>query len=418
MFADSASPMDALRLAFVAALCLLVLLIDLASSDVIAVAQLYPAALLPLYGLRSRRVLGAFAALAIALVVAAGLAGGALVPEALASRALSVAMIGLTIGCLDRLGGRERDLLRLALIDPLTGVFNRRSFFEFSGKEEARTRRGGHQFAVLMLDIDHFKQINDGFGHPAGDQVIKTLADICGRTLRPSDVIARYGGEEFVINLPDTDRRHALTVAERLRRAVAETTVASDAGAITFTVSIGVATCSDATPLREAIASADRALYRAKHNGRNRVEATVAAVPPMPTPAVPNAAMRPPETAAGKGVLVVDDEAEIRELVAEWLTTNGYAVRTAEDASAALRMLETDPEIALIFTDIMMPGGLDGFDLSRQAELIRPDIKVLYMSGFAASAVTRAARGEVARVLRKPFRLDHVLESVEYALQH
>src|SRR5205814_912341 len=147
-----------------------------------------------------RLAVGAFAALAIALVALASLAAGSEHPALLASRGLSIAMIGLTVTGLHQLARREHDLLRLALIDPLTGVFNRRSFLEFSGKEEARTRRGGHQFAVLMLDIDHFKQINDRFGHPAGDQVIKTLADICARTLRPSDVVARYGGEEFVVN--------------------------------------------------------------------------------------------------------------------------------------------------------------------------------------------------------------------------
>ncbi len=159
----------------------------------------------------------------------------------------------------------------------------------------------------------------------------------------------------------------------------------------------------------------------AKRNGRDRVEATFAVPSPAPSSAPVRAAPAAPlptRKTGGKGVLVVDDEAEIRELVAEWLSSNGYAVRTADSARSALQLLERDSDIDLIFTDIVMPGGLDGFDLSRQAELIRPGIKVLYMSGFAATQVARAARGEVARVLRKPFRLDHVLESVEYALQH
>jgi diguanylate cyclase (GGDEF)-like protein len=421
MFAESASRPDALRLAVATALCLFVFLIDLAAPHALAAAQLYPAALLPLYGTRHRPALAGIGLLAVTLVAFATLAAGTLTAAVLAGRALSVGMIALAIGCLDRLGRHEHELWRLALVDPLTGVFNRRSFFEISGKEEARTRRGGHQFAVLMVDIDHFKQINDRFGHPAGDQVIKTLAEVCARTLRPSDVIARYGGEEFVINLPDTDQRHALSVAERLRRAIADTRVASEAGAIAFTVSIGVATCSDETPLAEAIGHADRALYLAKHNGRDRVEATVAAPAPAPPPVIRTPSVVSACTArktAGKGILVVDDEAEIRELVAEWLTDSGYAVRTADNARNALQLLENDAAIDLIFTDIVMPGGLDGFDLSRQADVIRPGIKVLYMSGFAATQVARARRGEVARVLHKPFRLNHVLESVAYALQH
>jgi len=299
-------------------------------------------------------------------------------------------------------------------------VFNRRSFLEFASKEEARTRRGGHQFAVLMLDIDHFKRINDTFGHPAGDGVIKALADICARTLRPSDIIARYGGEEFVVNLPDTDHRQAMMVAERVRHAVADARVPSENGAIAFTVSIGLATCSDETPLAEAIARADKALYQAKRNGRNRVEAAAATrrAERAAAQVLPLAAHATAMVDRDTVVLVVDDEVDIRELVADWLGSHGYAVRTAGNAAEALRVIETDSSIGLIFTDIVMPGGLDGFDLGRQAELIHPGIKLLYMSGYAASAVIRAARGQSARVVRKPFRLDHVLESVQYALQH
>ena len=417
MFAPSINPTDFIRMAFVAALLLLLFLVDVAAAGAVSVSQLYPVALLPLCGTRSRVVLAAFGLCAAMLIVAAGLPlswpdQGA----AFATRALSVGLVALVAVGLARISGREHELVRLALVDPLTGVFNRRSFIEFASKEEARTRRGGHQFAVLMLDIDHFKRINDRFGHPAGDAVIKALADVCARTLRPSDIIARYGGEEFVINLPATDHRQARLVAERLRQAVAAARVPSEHGAIDFTVSIGLATCSEEMPLGEAIGRADKALYRAKRDGRNRVEATSEHAPSEL--AAPRAAHADVPVTANQVVLVVDDEAEIRELVGEWLISHGYAVRTAEGAAQALRLLETDPGIELIFTDIVMPGGLDGFDLGRQAALIRPDIKLLYMSGFAASAVARAARGQSARIVHKPFRLDHVLESVQYALQH
>ena len=415
MPAENRGPIDAVRIAFAAALFLLLFLLDLALSNGPNMTQLYAAALLALYGIRSRAVLAIFGVLATVLIVAGCLvrADPARI-DPLITRALSIALVWLTCVCLAWVSGRERELLHLALLDPLTGVFNRRSFLEFSGKEEARTRRGGSQFAVLMLDIDHFKRINDQYGHPAGDGVIKALADVCTRTLRPTDMIARYGGEEFVINLPDTDPAQAQLVAERVRKAVADARVPSEHGAIAFTVSIGLATCSDETPLAEAIARADKALYAAQRGGRNRV----AAGAPGPREARAAEARQLAAAPAASTVLVVDDEAEIRDLVAEWLSSHGYAVRTADSATAALRTLETDPSIGLVFTDIVMPGGLDGFDLGRQAELIHPGIKLLYMSGYAASAMIRAARGEAARVLRKPFRLDHVLESVEYALQH
>jgi diguanylate cyclase (GGDEF)-like protein len=400
-------------MAFVTALFVLLFLVDLAAPDDANTTQLYAAALLPLYGMRSRVVPTIFSLLATALVAAGCLTLADPVRIGpLLTRALSIALVWLAGVYLARISGREHELMQLALLDPLTGAFNRRSFLEFSGKEEARTRRGGDQFAVLMLDIDHFKRINDQYGHPAGDAVIKALADVCTRALRPTDVIARYGGEEFVINLPNTDAAQAQRIAERVRLAVADARVPSEHGAIAFTVSIGLATCSDETPLAEAIARADKALYAAKRGGRNRVALGV----PGPREARVGEARQP--AASGSTVLVVDDEAEIRELVAEWLGSHGYTVRTADSASAALRALETDPSIGLVFTDIVMPGELDGFDLGRQAELIHPGIKLLYMSGFAASAMIRAARGEAARVLRKPFRLDHVLESVAHALQH
>ena len=118
-------------------------------------------------------------------------------------------------------------------------------------------------------------------------------------------------------------------------------------------------------------------------------------------------------------ILIAEDEDPIRSLVARALSQDGHAVTTARDGAEALDVLTREGgAFELLLTDIVMPGGLDGFDLSRQAELIRPGIKILYMSGYAATAVARAARGEAARVVHKPFRLDHVLESVEYALCH
>src|SRR5207248_878856 len=141
---------------------------------------------------------------------------------------------------------------------------------------------------------------------------------------------------------------------ERLRQAVEAARVPSEQGAIDFTVSIGLATCSEETALAEAIARADKALYRAKRGGRNRVEATAAHAASEPE-VVSLVARRDTPPPADQVVLVVDDEAEIRELVGEWLVSHGYAVRTAEGAAEALRLLESDPRIGLIFTDIVMP---------------------------------------------------------------
>jgi diguanylate cyclase (GGDEF)-like protein len=267
-----------------------------------------------------------------------------------------------------------------------------------------------------MVDIDHFKRVNDTHGHPAGDTVIKELADVATRTLRPSDILARYGGEEFVVSLPDTDQEQALVVAERLRKAVEATAVVSEAGAIRFTVSIGVAICTHRTPLKDAIERADKALFAAKRNGRNRVEVSQSVVlpgisPPRDTPSAiaARAAVR---------ILLVDDEEDIRELLAECLKQGGYTVITAGTAADALRVIETDPSVTLLFTDVVLPGNSDGFELGRRAEAIRPDLKLLYMSGYLGPAAIGGMTGKAAQLLHKPFRMSHALETVAVAVGH
>jgi diguanylate cyclase (GGDEF)-like protein len=144
-----------------------------------------------------------------------------------------------------------------------------------SSKEEARARRRGTLTSVLMMDIDHFKRINDTYGHGVGDQVIKALAEVATKGLRPTDILARYGGEEFVVTLPETDGDVAHLVAERLRASLEQAVVKADGvGEVRFTVSIGVATFATGVALARAMERADQALYRAKDGGRNRVEIT------------------------------------------------------------------------------------------------------------------------------------------------
>ncbi len=167
----------------------------------------------------------------------------------------------------------EEELMHLATTDPLTGVANRRKLIEQLGMELARTRRSGESAAFLMVDIDHFKNVNDTFGHAAGDTVIQHLADLSRLRLRRIDLFGRLGGEEFGVLLPNTSGAEAMQFAESFRRYVAETPAQSSKGEIPFTISIGVATLE---PFDEApdsvLARADVALYRAKDLGRNRVE--------------------------------------------------------------------------------------------------------------------------------------------------
>jgi diguanylate cyclase (GGDEF)-like protein len=168
----------------------------------------------------------------------------------------------------------ERQLEVMAATDPLTGVTNRRFFYELAEAEVGRSLRSAHPLAVVMLDVDHFKRINDRHGHLAGDGVLRNVAAECGRTLRQSDVFARFGGEEFVCLLPETDLAAALVAAERLRAAVEATPLAAPGGeALRVTVSVGVAHrgAGEDGSLDGLLARADAAMYASKDRGRNRV---------------------------------------------------------------------------------------------------------------------------------------------------
>ncbi|AWK88272.1 GGDEF domain-containing response regulator [Azospirillum thermophilum] len=166
----------------------------------------------------------------------------------------------------------EAELRRMATTDPLTGLWNRRRFLELAEGELARLRRYGRPVSVLMLDIDHFKSINDGYGHAAGDEALCRVAELCRLELRDTDHLGRLGGEEFAIALPETGLGRAVEVADRLRQHLAAMEVQTDGTFLRLTVSIGVAACRlEDVSIDRALGRADRALYDAKHRGRNRV---------------------------------------------------------------------------------------------------------------------------------------------------
>lgn len=179
-------------------------------------------------------------------------------------------------GNLERANARLR---ALAVTDALTGLHNRGAFDAKLADEFDRAARHGHPLSVILMDVDHFKPFNDTFGHPAGDAVLKAVADVLRRAARTTDLVARYGGEEFVLVLPDTDRAGAVAMAERCRGAVAAE--AWDRRAIT--VSVGVSTRTPETAdADELLQEADVALYRSKQAGRNRVSHNSGLVPLAP----------------------------------------------------------------------------------------------------------------------------------------
>jgi len=166
----------------------------------------------------------------------------------------------------------EEELRQMAQTDSMTGIFNRRYFTEMGRKEFKRCRRNKYPLALLMLDIDHFKQINDTYGHSIGDEAIKVFCVLCQSSARDIDIIGRLGGEEFGIVIPDNDLETANLIAERIRHTVEKNIIHIDEMNISYTVSIGICELQDMHQDFDALMNcADVALYQAKQDGRNRV---------------------------------------------------------------------------------------------------------------------------------------------------
>jgi two-component system, cell cycle response regulator len=183
---------------------------------------------------------------------------------------------------------------KLSVTDPLLNIFNRRYLHERLPQEAARSRRYGQPLSLVMADLDHFKKINDTYGHQTGDQVLQHAVNLARSALRVSDWIARYGGEEFVIVLPETPLLGAYAVAERMRRLCSETPVELPETQLLVTASFGVATIDGVAPSNEdaeaMLREADKALYESKRAGRNRVTCgPKSPAPPVSAPAASTA---------------------------------------------------------------------------------------------------------------------------------
>lgn len=178
--------------------------------------------------------------------------------------------------------GTVIDVRRLAVLelenitDPLLGIYNRRYMEQRLKEEVSRANRYKLPLSICIMDVDHFKRINDAYGHPIGDEVLRNLADVMRTKVREVDLFARYGGDEFAFILPNTGAAEALVLAERLRKAAEETSIVVESGGrleLNCTVSLGLTTSATGTREgKQLMREADEALYRAKADGRNRVE--------------------------------------------------------------------------------------------------------------------------------------------------
>ncbi len=168
---------------------------------------------------------------------------------------------------------KQKELQRLTRLDGLTGLYNRNTFVELTIAELARAQRQGSNTSILLLDLDLFKRVNDTWGHPAGDAVLKNVAAVANRSVRSTDLVGRLGGEEFIILLPSTSLEAARRLAEKLRMNLEQSPISWEGADITSTVSVGVAstTAAEQRDFDHLYSQADKALYLAKKKGRNRV---------------------------------------------------------------------------------------------------------------------------------------------------
>jgi diguanylate cyclase (GGDEF)-like protein len=168
---------------------------------------------------------------------------------------------------------KQKELERLTRLDGLTGLYNRNTFVELTRQELMRAQRQGSATAILLFDLDHFKRVNDTWGHPAGDAVLKHVADLANSTVRSTDLVGRLGGEEFMVLLPGTSEGAARKLAEKLRSRLEASPVVWESTNITATASFGLAatTAAEKRDFETLYNDADKALYLAKQRGRNRV---------------------------------------------------------------------------------------------------------------------------------------------------
>jgi diguanylate cyclase (GGDEF)-like protein len=297
------------------------------------------------------------------------------------------------------------DLLKQQVgLDGMTRLNNHQRFLEILNQEIRRAARYGSPLSIIMADVDHFKSVNDFFGHQAGDHALKCVAANLKKLLRDSDHIARYGGEEFAVILPMTPLKDALLTAERLRKSVASEKITYHERSISLTMSFGVAAWERNRDIgtEALIKMADEALYDAKHSGRNAC-CVYKDQNPNPTPAVK--------------VLVIDDEEIVLVTVTKMLERLGYDVLAARSGREATELLQKHPEkIDMVILDMVMP------DMNPEQVLAairsgHADAKILLSSGYSLDGGgSHQLLDRTDGFLQKPYQLAELSKAVHATL--
>lgn len=314
-----------------------------------------------------------------------------------------------------------------AMHDSLTGLLNRLYLEDYLEKTFQTSFRYKRVFSLVLLDLDHFKRVNDRYGHVIGDAVLKEVADLLVSEARRADVVGRYGGEEFLVVLPHTDSHGARMFSHRLLAAIRRHDFCSSGQKLSLTASIGVVTFDPISPeagnLRstDLLIQADSALYAAKDRGRDRAvkwpELREFALPGQPDEPI---AVFPPDAGADEGgstslvlprILLVDDERSICLSLSRLLNKKGYDVVTADSAAGALELLKNASQpIEVLITDLNMPG-IDGIELIRRVATLSPGTISVVMTGAATvEYAVESVRNGVFAFLEKPVQLRDLLD--------
>ncbi len=325
----------------------------------------------------------------------------------------------------EKQAGAQREALlsqyqEMATRDVMTGLFNRLGFEQEMGTVWNLSRRHNFPVGLLMVDLDHFKSVNDTYGHETGDVVLKEYADIMRAGVREGDTVCRYAGDEIVVILPWADREQAHRIGERLCLAVAEHTFCAGKNDLKLTVSIGVGSAGAALTDTFALLvnRADQALYRAKQEGRNRVQSMIRPSADSPADASVEAAPDEPVESYKPCVLVVDDESGIRNLLRRILERDGCRVWTASDFSGGLNAFEErkgQMDMALVDLDLKGENGMDLIERMRETDPLMPAVVITGLASMERAI--EAMRVGACDFIGKPFKPQEITMLVQRAMK-
>ncbi len=309
----------------------------------------------------------------------------------------------------------------LAVRDELTGLYNRHHLREELPSVWDIAMRYGLNPAILIIDVDHFKLINDNYGHATGDEAMRTLADIVRQTCRSSDLIARYGGDEIIVILRDAEPASLGRLAKRIQVSIGEYVFCPDTHAFRFTVSIGAASCrkEDGSLIssEELLNHADEALYTAKRNGRNR--AIVWSQPDNQNAGNTNTEHDPPVRTNQPTIMVVDDDPSVLKITKILLQAEHIDVQTFEQASSALQAFDSNPmhyDCALIDLNL---DDMNGLELVRRMSEKNPALVSIIITGDATldNAVSSLRHGAYD-FIQKPVQRNQLKITLDRALEY